>query len=345
MDEAAIETSAQIGPATRPAWPVRVLRFPLVKILLATALLLVVAIDVPYLAGLALASVGSSSVSVRRIFIACLGSAAACLAYAEFVRLLEWRRPTELGLRRAGREYLAGAAIGCLLMSVVIGILFAVGVYRVDEIKPNDAIPAALFVCMLTGIFEELVARCVWLRILEEWLGTWLALLISALFFGFAHAGNTGATLWSSVAIALEAGLLLGAGFILTRRLWLVAGMHAAWNFTQGSIFGASVSGENANGLLKAQLVGPDWLTGGSFGPEASVVAVAVCTAAGLGMLVFARQYGTWVAPFWSRKRLTAPMAIEVDPSPSPAGERMDDAHFSANHVALSTDGSIADNR
>jgi uncharacterized protein len=273
MEMAGQDDRPDLDRNPRLSWPVRVLRFPVVKILLATALLVLVAIDVPFVIGLALEAAGNSNDALRRILVACVTAVCACLAYAEFVRLIEWRRPTELGTRRAGREYLAGAAIGCALMSTVIGILFACGAYQVDGINPTYAIAAALFGTMVTGVFEELVARCIWLRMLEEWLGTWLALAISALLFGFAHAGNPGATLFSSAAIALEAGLLLGAGFILTRRLWFVAGMHAAWNFTQGSIFGVSVSGGTAKGLLKARLDGPQWLTGGDFGPEASVVA------------------------------------------------------------------------
>jgi hypothetical protein len=86
--------------------------------------------------------------------------------------------------------------------------------------------------------------------------------------------------------------------------------MHAAWNFTQGGVFGAAVSGDKPEdqlpGLLQPRITGPDWLTGGAFGPEASVVTVVVCTAVGLALLALAIRRGSWVAPSWVRRRRVA---------------------------------------
>jgi hypothetical protein len=75
------------------------------------------------------------------------------------------------------------------------------------------------------------------------------------------------------------------------------------WNFTEGGIFGASVSGGQAQGWLASRLQGPDLLTGGAFGPEASLVAVLVYLTAGVAFLVRAVRRGHVVAPFWARKR------------------------------------------
>jgi uncharacterized protein len=118
---------------------------------------------------------------------------------------------------------------------------------------------------------------------------------------------NHGATLLNAGAVMLEAGILLAAAYMLTRRLWLCIGIHFAWNFTQGGIFSAAVSGGTANGLLEAKLVGPVWLTGGAFGAEASVVAVVVCLAAGLLLLLAARRKGHVMLPSWSATATTAP--------------------------------------
>jgi hypothetical protein len=116
------------------------------------------------------------------------------------------------------------------------------------------------------------------------------------------HAFNPGATLTSSIAIALEAGVLLAAVFMVTRRLWMVIGLHTAWNFTEGGIFGASVSGGDAHGMLASRFHGPDALTGGAFGPEASIVAVLICLAAGILFLWIARRRRHFVRPFWARR-------------------------------------------
>ena len=140
------------------------------------------------------------------------------------------------------------------------------------------------------------------LRLIEGWLGTWWALAITAVFFGAAHLGNPQATVFGAVAIALEAGILLGACYLLTRRLWLAIGVHAAWNFVQGGIFGSDISGTGSGrGLIEARFTGPDLLTGGAMGIEASVVAVVLCTAAGVAMLLAVRRRGLVVPPCWHR--------------------------------------------
>ena len=100
----------------------------------------------------------------------------------------------------------------------------------------------------------------------------------------------------------MEAGILLGAAYLLTRRLWLAVGIHAAWNFTQGWVFSVPASGGNAPlGLLITRRIGPDWLTGGDFGLEASVIAMLVATGAGLALLVLAAKRGQFVRPVWRR--------------------------------------------
>ena len=104
-----------------------------------------------------------------------------------------------------------------------------------------------------------------------------LKLLSSALVFGLAHWTNPGGTLWSGIAIAIEAGLLLGAAYKWSGTLWHPIGIHWAWNFTQGNIFGFAVSGnEVTDSLLLSRVEGPSWLTGDAFGPEGSVIAVAL---------------------------------------------------------------------
>ena len=102
----------------------------------------------------------------------------------------------------------------------------------------------------------------------------------------------------------MEAGILLGAAYLLTRRLWLAVGIHAAWNFTQGWVYSIPVSGnETPLGLLITRRVGPDWLTGGAFGLEASVVALVVATGAGVAMLVVAAHKGRIQPPMWRSGR------------------------------------------
>jgi membrane protease YdiL (CAAX protease family) len=107
-------------------------------------------------------------------------------------------------------------------------------------------------------------------------LGTWGAIVASGILFGLVHGIDPGATATALSSVAL-AGLLLGAAFALSRRLWLPIGIHTGWNFAEGSLFGTAVSGNSLGGsLATATLSGPEILTGGRFGPEASIVTVIV---------------------------------------------------------------------
>ncbi|HLY58589.1 MAG TPA: CPBP family intramembrane glutamic endopeptidase, partial [Stellaceae bacterium] len=143
-------------------------------------------------------------------------------------------------------------------------------------------------------VSEELIFRGVLFRIVEEGCGTLAALAVSAAVFGGLHAWNPGASIASGTAIALEAGILFGLAYAGSRTLWLPIGLHFGWNFAEGGIFGGAISGFPAEGLLDVKLSGPDILTGGAFGPEASLVTLAVCLATSLILLLAIVRHGQW---------------------------------------------------
>ena len=94
------------------------------------------------------------------------------------------------------------------------------------------------------------------------------------------------------------------AAYILTRRLWLSIGFHMAWNYTQSAIFSGIVSGnEAAQGIIQSSVNGPDILTGGKFGVESSIVALILCTSAGITLVVLALKRGQFIPPIWKRQR------------------------------------------
>ncbi|NRQ30883.1 CPBP family intramembrane metalloprotease [Nonomuraea sp. NN258] len=134
---------------------------------------------------------------------------------------------------------------------------------------------------MMSGVAvaEELLFRGVLFRIMEERIGTVSALVVSTLLFGALHLVNPNATLWGALSIALTGGFLMTAAYVATRSLWLPIGLHFAWNFTQTGIFGVTISGSAMppDGLLNVTLSGPSALTGGAFGPEASLLALLIC--------------------------------------------------------------------
>ena len=153
-------------------------------------------------------------------------------------------------------------------------------------------------------MYEELLFRGVLYGCVERWFGSWTALVVSSPVFGLTHLLNPQGTLEGALFIAVEAGILLAAAYMLTRRLWLSIGFHLAWNYTQSAVFSGVVSGNDAQqGLIRSTINGPDWLTGGSFGVESSVLALLLCTTTGIVMLVMAARRGRVVPPVWQRPR------------------------------------------
>jgi membrane protease YdiL (CAAX protease family) len=283
--------------------PSRILRHWFVRLLLFFASLLVL-YAISQIATLQLVG-RHGPVSSRpwlMILAAFATSAALIFAYQLLVRWLEKRSTVELAPAGAAPQFFAGAVIGVVLFSLVIGALVVSGHGEV-ALPVAMAFPFVGFaLSILSGVGEELLFRGAMFRIVEERWGTLVALLASAAFFGAIHGGNPGATVTSSIAIALEAGLLLALAYTATRTLWLPIGLHFAWNFTEGGIFSTQVSGGTVHGLFVTRLTGDKLLTGGTFGPEASIVAVAICLIAALFFLVIALRRKQW-RPFALRGR------------------------------------------
>jgi membrane protease YdiL (CAAX protease family) len=228
----------------------------------------------------------------------CLQLLPALLGYVILVKLIEQRKMRELSPRGIPTFGIGGLATGVLLFSLVVGVLWLLGVYHVTGINPHvNWLPQVLVAGVGAGIGEEIIARGVIFRIAEEGRGTWFAVAISALFFGGAHIFNPGATLWSSAAIAIEAGVMLALLYHVTRSLWACIGLHAGWNIMQGTVYGIPVSGGAVDGLLISHRTGPVWLSGGVFGAEASVIALLICSLLTLALAVTAWHLGS-IVPF-----------------------------------------------
>ncbi|HEV2333303.1 MAG TPA: type II CAAX endopeptidase family protein [Gammaproteobacteria bacterium] len=279
----------------RPGKLWAVLQFPLTRILIAFGAIALVAF--PVLAGASAAHLHGLAFAAAHL----LSGLLAWGIYLAYVRLLERRKLVEFPSGTMLPQLLQGFAVGLALYCATVGILWLSGAYRVDGINPEHAVWVVFINALGAALLEEIAVRGVLFRIMEEGLGTWIALAISAAIFGLLHAMNPGAS-WISVAgIALEAGLLLAAAYVYARQLWICIGLHCAWNFTEGGVFGANVSGAKSHGLLLGELQGPDWLSGGRFGTETSLVAVLLCLTATVGFLLLARRRGHIMAPSWKR--------------------------------------------
>lgn len=198
--------------------------------------------------------------------------------YAIVAKGFEGRFPQDLPIGKLAPHMGLGLAFGLGYFVIVTGIMALTGCYKIESWGADwMAVGRAFMMFLIVAIGEEIIFRGVLFRWVDEKWGFPAAMVSSAFLFGLVHITNPGGTLWASIAIAIEAGLLLGAAYKWSGTLWLPIGIHWAWNFAQGNIFGFAVSGNQAgDSIIVSQVDGPAWLTGGAFGAEASVIAVVV---------------------------------------------------------------------
>lgn len=227
---------------------------------------------------------------------------AALAGYWAYVHWYERRKVTELRVQPLG--LLVGGASGALLVAAPIALLFAVGAYEL--VRFRGAALDLLEVAALIGIaatLEELVFRCLLFRVLEGAWGTVAALVSQAVLFAVQHLENVeGGSAGDVTAMLVSVtvlGLLWAGLFILARNLWVTAAHHAAWNFTI-LLSGVPLSGIEdwrAVAPLESRYAGPDWLTGGMFGPEGSLLVIVTTTAALVLLLRAAARRGACRRP------------------------------------------------
>lgn len=218
-------------------------------------------------------------------------------------------RRDDLPFDGRSRDLLSGIVFATLLLSLIVGIAALLGGYRVSGWGGSTSL---LWLVVAAGInagfFEEIVFRGIVFRFLEEFAGSWIALFLSALMFGWIHRFNPNATLFTTLAIALEAGVLFGGAYMWTRNLWFAIGLHAGWNFAQGYIWDVPVSGVPVDGLLQSHPAGNPLISGGAFGMEGSVIAVVLVTGAGIWFIAKAVRLGRIVQPWWVRRNEGLPL-------------------------------------
>jgi membrane protease YdiL (CAAX protease family) len=279
--------------AARPLW-LRLLQFPLTRVILLGAFVLAL------MAWTESRMMAFEDRPVIGVGIAVVIALVVLGAYAAWGRFIERRDVTELALPGAGREWAIGALIGAGLYTGCVLLLMLLGMYRIEGLNPLAFMIPAAAMAVKSGVFEELLFRGVLFRSVEQMAGSWIAIIVSSLVFGLLHLINPGATLAGAIYIAIEAGLLLAAAYLVTRRLWIAIGFHMAWNYVQSAVFSGIVSGGvTLPGLFQARIEGSTFFTGGSFGMEQSVFALVLCTTAGVVMLVMAKRRGHLVPPPW----------------------------------------------
>jgi len=237
----------------------------------------------------------------RNLLKGLLVSSACILSYIFFFQKFEKRSITEFAAKGFLKNATLGILIGFTLQALTILVIYLNGSYSVVAVNPISFILIPFAIMFTVAIIEEILVRGIIFRIIEEKLGSYIALLISGLLFGILHLANAHSTILSSLCITM-AGFLFGAAFIYSRNLWLPIALHFAWNFTQSGIFGAITSGnEKTSSLLEAKIQGQEFITGGEFGPEGSIQATIICLIATVILLVLNARQNKIIKPYWKK--------------------------------------------
>jgi uncharacterized protein len=284
----------------RPLWR-RVVDFPLVALVIGIILFAcIITVGVLFQKS----HPPMSKVEFLALFAA-LNVALCFAAYKLVLRHLGEHPRDDLRFRGSAKQLGLGLLIGLILFSAVVGVAALLGAYSIVACcSTKQLLMVLLGSGIMAAVLEELLFRGILFRWIEEFAGSWAALLVTALLFGLAHRANLNASWFSVFAIAIEGGILLGGAYMLTRSLWLPIGLHAAWNFAEGYLFDVPVSGQPEQGLVTAKLSGPVLLSGGAFGLEASVIAVVIAGAVGVWFVWMALKRGELVHTWWTRRRV-----------------------------------------
>jgi len=232
------------------------------------------------------------------IFVAIL----AIISYTYLFKFYEKRKITEFSKNGIIKNLTIGIVLGVILQSLTILVIYLKGGYSVISINPVLFIIPPLTIAFTSAVFEETLFRGIIFRITEEKLGSYIALIISALIFGALHLTNPNSSLSAGIGLVIQAGLLLAAAYIYSRNLWFPIAIHFAWNFTQSAIFGANVSGNAiSKTLITSKIEGAEWFTGGQFGPEGSIQATVFCLIATIILLILSQKEGKIIKPYWKK--------------------------------------------
>lgn len=278
----------------------KIFNSPITKIILALLVFMVVVIIGQQIA-VKLLGLTMLDKDYRNILKGLFVSSACIFSYITFFKKYDKRVITEFASKGLAKNLIIGALLGFSLQSLTILVMYLNGNYSITTVNPISFILIPFALMFTVAIIEEILVRGIILRIMEEKLGSYIALTISSVLFGVFHLANPNGTLISSICIT-TAGFLMGAVFIYSRNLWMPIALHFAWNFTQSGIFGAITSGnEKTKSLVEAKIQGPEFITGGAFGPEGSIQAIVFLALATILVLALSHKENKIIKPYWKR--------------------------------------------
>ena len=207
-----------------------------------------------------------------------------------FCRWIEKRKLRTLGFlkKRVVIEYAKGLLVGFVVFSVAVLLCVATGTLKITGFSIGFSVVTVLlyfFGYMIQGMAEEVLCRGYFMVSLARRYSIPVAVFVSSFAFSLLHMGNPGITVLAVVNLTLF-GIFAGVVMVRQGNIWMVAGIHSMWNFTQGNVFGIQVSGLEQQNSVFSSIMSEEkkWISGGSFGLEGGA---AVSIVLMIGILCF----------------------------------------------------------
>lgn len=222
------------------------------------------------------------------------------ITYIQFFQKFEKRKIKELSGKSFGSNLITGLVIGIVLQTLVMSIIYFNDGIEIIYVNSFKTVLPGLFVSLALAIMQEVIFRGIILRLFEENLGSYIALLISAILFGLIHFFTRDSSLL--LATTIQGGFLIGAAYIYSKNLWLSIAINFSLSFMQTGVFGNSTLQKTLNSSwLNMKIKGSEYITGGSVGIEDSIQATLLCLVLAIVFIILAERKNKIVEPYWSR--------------------------------------------
>ncbi len=277
----------------------KLLQFFLIKIIIGIAAIVAV-VFITQTLGQTLLGKTSLSANEQNFVLALANSGLALAVYIFLFRVYEKRKITELSTSNLFSFASIGFVSGFVLQSLFVLIIFLFAEYSILHVNAINAVMPAFNASLTAGFVAELLIVGVFFRLMEEKLGTEIALIILIIIFAIIHANAKNATWLSVVNTALQSGIMLPATYIVSRSLWFTIFMHFAWDFAEPGIYGGINPGNNINeSLLTSKISGSDIITGGLNGPQNSIQSFIICLIVSVILLSIAKRKNKFIKTSW----------------------------------------------
>jgi len=274
------------------------LNSPLIRIIFGLLICFAVFILAQQLVGKIL-DVTTIDKNYRNLIKGIIASSFVAFTYVFFYKKYEKREIGEFSSKGLLKNTILGVLIGTTVQGLTIIVIYFWGNFQIISVNPFSSIITPFAIAFSVAIFEEILLRGIIFRIVEEKLGSYISLAISAIIFGAVHLLNPDSSVISSICIGIV-GFVFGASYIYSRSLWLPIAIHFSWNFVQSGIFGAITSGnEKTSSLFNTNISGAELITGGAFGPEGTIQALLFWLLVSITLMTVITQQNKLIKPFW----------------------------------------------